>query len=141
MKTEKCGALRASFINMRRRHHTFQFFVFTFQFICVADTTLFRFPFSPFSLYASQTPHFSVFRFHLSVYMRRRHHTFQFSVFTFHFNNKGHIQSDTPFIIYIGIDYKGKNASKIPAATAEPITPATFGPIACINKKLLGLYC
>ena len=23
---------------------------------------------------------------------------------------------------------------RIPAATAEPITPATFGPIACINK-------
>lgn len=23
-----------------------------------------------------------------------------------------------------------------PAATAEPITPATLGPIACINKKL-----
>ena len=54
---------------MRRRHHTFQFSVFTFQFvcvadtipfsfqfsvfslICVADTTLFSFPFSPFSLY------------------------------------------------------------------------------------------
>lgn len=27
-----------------------------------------------------------------------------------------------------------KNPNKIPAATAEPITPATFGPIACINK-------
>ncbi len=27
-----------------------------------------------------------------------------------------------------------KNASKIPAATALPITPDTFGPIACINK-------
>lgn len=27
-----------------------------------------------------------------------------------------------------------KNASKTPAATAEPITPATFGPIAYINK-------
>ena len=25
-----------------------------------------------------------------------------------------------------------------PAATAEPITPATFGPIACISRKLLG---
>jgi oxaloacetate decarboxylase beta subunit len=24
--------------------------------------------------------------------------------------------------------------SAVPAATAEPITPATFGPIACINK-------
>ena len=27
---------------------------------------------------------------------------------------------------------------KIPAATAEPITPATLGAIACINKKLCG---
>lgn len=27
-----------------------------------------------------------------------------------------------------------KNPNRIPAATAEPITPATFGPIACINK-------
>jgi len=25
-----------------------------------------------------------------------------------------------------------------PAATAVPITPATLGPMACINKKLLG---
>ena len=67
-----------------------------------------------------------------------------FSVFTFPFSLqiiKGISRKDTPSIIYIGIDYKGKNASKIPAATAEPITPATFGPIACINKKLLGLYC
>ena len=27
-----------------------------------------------------------------------------------------------------------KNPNRIPAATAEPITPATFGPIACISK-------
>jgi hypothetical protein len=26
--------------------------------------------------------------------------------------------------------------NKTPAATAEPITPATLGPIACISKKL-----
>src|SRR5690554_7071333 len=26
-----------------------------------------------------------------------------------------------------------------PAATAEPITPATFGPIACISRKFCGL--
>ena len=31
------------------------------------------------------------------------------------------------------------NASNIPAATALPNTPATFGPIACISKKLWGL--
>ncbi len=30
--------------------------------------------------------------------------------------------------------YYIKNPNKIPAATAEPITPATFGPMACINK-------
>ena len=27
---------------------------------------------------------------------------------------------------------------KVPAATAVPITPATFGPIACISRKLVG---
>ena len=32
MKTERLGALRASFINMRRRHHTFPFSVFRFHF-------------------------------------------------------------------------------------------------------------
>jgi hypothetical protein len=31
-------------------------------------------------------------------------------------------------------------ASIVPAATAVPITPATLGPIACINRKLEGLY-
>ena len=29
--------------------------------------------------------------------------------------------------------------SRIPAATAEPMTPATFGPMACMRRKLLGL--
>jgi len=29
-----------------------------------------------------------------------------------------------------------KIANKMPAATAEQMTPATFGQIACINKKL-----
>ena len=28
--------------------------------------------------------------------------------------------------------------SSTPAATAEPITPATLGPMACINRKLCG---
>ena len=32
-------------------------------------------------------------------------------------------------------------AIRTPAATAEPITPATFGPIACIRRKLAGLAC
>ena len=27
---------------------------------------------------------------------------------------------------------------RTPAATAEPITPATFGPIACIRRKFAG---
>ena len=31
-----------------------------------------------------------------------------------------------------------KIAMNVPAATAVPITPATFGPIACIRRKLLG---
>ena len=30
------------------------------------------------------------------------------------------------------------NWIKTPAAIAEPITPATFGPIACISKKFCG---
>lgn len=37
------------------------------------------------------------------------------------------------YYIYLQSSYF-KKASNIPAATAEPITPATFGPIACINK-------
>ena len=32
-----------------------------------------------------------------------------------------------------------KKDSNIPAATAEPITPATLGPMACISRKLEGL--
>lgn len=37
-----------------------------------------------------------------------------------------------PLIVF---DYQPPNmASIVPAATAVPITPATFGPIACINK-------
>ena len=33
-----------------------------------------------------------------------------------------------------------KNPSRIPAATAEPITHATLGPMACISKWLLESY-
>ena len=41
---------------------------------------------------------------------------------------------ETPFYNkVVQTDYI-KNPSKIPAATAEPITPATFGPMACINR-------
>ena len=32
-----------------------------------------------------------------------------------------------------------KNPRRTPAATAEPITPATFGPIAWSKRKLCGL--
>jgi len=32
-------------------------------------------------------------------------------------------------------------ARRTPAATAEPMTPATFGPIACINRKFCGFAC
>src|SRR5690554_2818244 len=35
--------------------------------------------------------------------------------------------------------YQLTKASRIPAATAEPITPATFGPMACISRKFCGL--
>ena len=33
-----------------------------------------------------------------------------------------------------------RNDSRIPAATAEPTTPATFGPMACMRRKFVGLY-
>lgn len=33
-----------------------------------------------------------------------------------------------------------KNPSNVPAATAEPITPATLGPIACMRRKFLRSY-
>ena len=33
-----------------------------------------------------------------------------------------------------------KNPSRAPAATAEPITPATFGPMACMSRKLWRSY-
>jgi hypothetical protein len=48
------------------------------------------------------------------------------------------IHFDTILILFLF--YYLQTQSKTPAATAEPITPATFGPIACINKKLAGLY-
>ena len=37
-----------------------------------------------------------------------------------------------------GFYYTPKIAIKVPAATAVPITPATFGPMACISRKLVG---
>ena len=47
---------------------------------------------------------------------------------------KGVSRNEKHLFIYLGQTDYIKNPSKIPAATAEPITPATFGPIACINK-------
>jgi hypothetical protein len=47
--------------------------------------------------------------------------------------------TDNLFIINIEIFYIRK-LSRIPAATAEPITPATFGPIACISKWFVLSY-
>ena len=35
--------------------------------------------------------------------------------------------------------YQPTKLSNTPAATAEPITPATFGPMACISRKFCGL--
>ena len=34
----------------------------------------------------------------------------------------------------IGADYQPNTLSRKPAAMAEPITPATFGPMACISR-------
>lgn len=44
---------------------------------------------------------------------------------------------DINFFYCINVSYP-KNDNKIPAATAEPITPATLGPMACISKKFEG---
>ena len=39
-----------------------------------------------------------------------------------------------------GAFFYDRKPSKAPAATAEPMTPATFGPIACISRKLWRSY-
>ena len=47
----------------------------------------------------------------------------------------------TPFSLLgflIAIAYPNR-VSNTPAATAEPMTPATLGPMACISRKLEGL--
>ena len=43
-------------------------------------------------------------------------------------------------ILFNNLNHQPNTASKKPAATAEPITPATLGPIACIRRKFVGLY-
>ena len=50
-------------------------------------------------------------------------------------STKYHLPSTRIFICYT------TKEMKTPAITADPITPATFGPIAWGNKKLLGLAC
>ena len=40
------------------------------------------------------------------------------------------------------LSHHPKMESRTPAATADPITPATLGPIACMRRKLEGLaFC
>ncbi len=43
-------------------------------------------------------------------------------------------QFETTFSVLYEVFFYNKNPNKIPAATADPITPATLGPIACINR-------
>ena len=76
-------------INMRRRHLTFHFSLFSFHFINMRRRHL-TFPFSLFSFHfitrrRHLTFHFSPFSFHL-ITSREAHLTFNFSVFTFHFS-------------------------------------------------------
>lgn len=42
----------------------------------------------------------------------------------------------TPLKVIVAYEIYARNPRRIPAATALPITPATFGPIACISKWL-----
>ena len=43
-------------------------------------------------------------------------------------NNQALLITNEKNIVYM------RNPSRIPAATAEPITPATLGPMACISR-------
>ena len=44
-------------------------------------------------------------------------------------------EKERPFVL-LGSSHRSqlKKPNSTPAATAEPITPATFGPMACINR-------
>ncbi len=55
-------------------------------------------------------------------------------------NKKERLLRVAPHKIMKKKNFYPKNASSTPAATAEPMTPATFGPMACISKKLPGLH-
>lgn len=52
----------------------------------------------------------------------------------FTINKKSVSPRDTLFLFISEYKSYPNMLNIIPAATAEPITPATFGPIACINK-------
>ena len=49
------------------------------------------------------------------------------------------VESVTLNFFYTYMLHYPKKLNNIPAATAEPITPATLGPIACISRKFEGL--
>ena len=60
-------------------------------------------------------------------------------------NNMVKQQHRFHFLINTGIyrsliQFYNKKLSKIPAATAEPITPETLGAMACISRWLLGSF-
>ena len=40
-------------------------------------------------------------------------------------------------VVFSGGNQPPKTLSKNPAAMAEPMTPATFGPIACMSRKFV----
>lgn len=58
------------------------------------------------------------------------------------FRRKQTFQSRTPKgllkTLCLKQNYLPNTASRKPAAIAEPITPATFGPIACMRRKFDG---
>ena len=51
------------------------------------------------------------------------------------FSERGHEQKG--FVVQFRLFYPQK-LSRMPAATALPMTPATLGPMACIKRKLRG---
>ena len=51
----------------------------------------------------------------------------------------GSVFAEPPIVVSEVLFNHPRTESRTPAATAEPITPATFGPIACMSRKLDGL--
>jgi hypothetical protein len=60
-----------------------------------------------------------------------------FIVGFFNSKNKGS-RKDFLYHSLLSYGYQPTTLRSTPAATAEPITPATFGPIACMRRKLPG---